>query len=69
MSCSEDQFGCPVTARTDIRQVGLASEYFGRSEITDYEPAVSEEQIVGFDVSMADAEGVYVEEPSEGLIS
>lgn len=55
---TEDQLWCPVIARTDVGDVGLIlDENFGGSEIAELQNTGIgiQEQILGFDVAMADA--------------
>lgn len=65
---SEDQLRSAVASRTNIWQVGLIGQYFSRSKITNDQSSILHKQIMRLDIPMANAERMYVKQPSKGLI-
>jgi hypothetical protein len=65
VGCAKDKLGRSVVAGADVGDVGLVRhEDLGATEIAKLEDARVgvEEEILGFDVAVADAEGVDVGE-------
>lgn len=68
---AKDQLGGAVVARADVRDVGLVlDEDLGAAEIAELQDAGTrvQQQILGLDVAVADALGVYVGEGAEELV-
>ena len=68
---TEDEFGCPIIPGADIRHVGLVlHQYLGATEIAEFQDARVgvEEEVLGLDVSVADALRMDVGEGAEQLV-
>lgn len=68
---AEDELWSAVVARADVRDVGLvAHQVLGRAEITQLQNSSFgvDEQVLGLDVAMADADAVDVGEGAKELV-
>lgn len=66
---SEDQLRSAVASRANIWQVGFICQYLSRPKITNDQPSIPHKQIMRLDIPMANAERMYVKQPSKSLIS
>ena len=65
VGCPEDELGSAVVARADVADVGLArDDDLGGAKVAELEDTGRgvEQQVLGLDVAMADADGVDVHE-------
>ena len=71
VGCPENELGSAVVARADVADVGLArDEDLGGTKVAELENTGRgvEQQVLGLDVAMADADGVDVRERAEELV-
>ena len=71
VGCPEDELGSAVVARADVADVGLArDEDLGGAKVAELEDAGGgvEEEVLGLDVAVADADGMDVHEGTEELV-
>ena len=66
---SKDELGGTVASRTNVGQVRLIGQYFGRSKITDHQPTVLDQQVMRLDVPVANPQRMNVKQTSECLVS
>ena len=69
MGSSKDKLGGTVASRTNVGQVRLIGQYFGRSKITDHQPTVLDQQVMRLDVPVANPQRMNVKQTSECLVS
>ena len=68
---TEDQLGCPVITGADVCYIGfIGDQLFGASPITEFQHIGGrvDQQVLRFDVAMADAERVDVAEGTQQLV-
>lgn len=66
---SEDQLRSAVASWANIWQVGFIGQDLSRPKITNDQSSIPHKQIMRLDIPMANAERMYVKQPSKGLIS